>query len=435
MLLIVPCNLFAQENFTLVQAKEYAIKNAYSIQISSKDIDLAKEKVGEIKAIGLPQVNAELGHQHFLNLPVQIIPNFISPILFPNQPPNPAYIQAKFGTNFSERASITVNQLIFDGTYLLGLEAIKSFVELANGKVKKTELEVKEAVTSTYYLVMILKENEKVLTQAIANLEKTLNEITIIQQKGFLDKTDVEQLQLVVNNQKTIQNALKRQQEVAVSLLKFQMGYPVEKEIQVLDNVQDAIKIALPATPSIETNADYHLLATQLKLQKLNIKKEKKGYYPTVFGYFSHTYTYQGNDFKTIFKKAGWFPTTLWGLGVKIPVFDSFSKKHKQAQARIEVEKLQIVQKQLEEGVKMQQKQAEVEYVNAIEQYKSQQDNLLLAQKIVDKAQIKYKAGVGSSMELTQTQTQYLQTQAQVISAIGALLKAKVSVDKAFQSL
>ena len=204
-------SLSAQEQLTLKQAQDYAVKNAYAVQSAQLDFKKVEEQIKETKAKGLPQINASGSFQNFLDIPVQVIPDFISPAVFgtllqtgvlPTDYPQPeaTFVEAQFGTEYTASLGITASQLIYDGTFLIGLKAVRGVRELTNVQLEKTEEEIKVQIAGAYHLCLAAEENVKILQESLAILEKTLSDTRALYTNGFVEEQDVEQLELSMSS-------------------------------------------------------------------------------------------------------------------------------------------------------------------------------------------------------------------------------------------
>ena len=269
---------FAQEtqNFSLAQAQNYALENNYDKVNAESDLLIAKKKVWETTGIGLPQVNFEAKIQNFIDLPTSLIPASA----FNPSAPADEYAELKFGTNYNNSATITANQLLFDGSYLVGLKASKVYKEFSEKNITKTEIQVKEDVAQAYYLVLVAEKNKKILEEVATTTEKLLNETTKIYEEGFAEEQNVDQLKLTLND---INNSLayaEQQLSIAKNLLKFQLGYEIKNKIGLTDNIEALLKLTDPENSiskefDVSSNIDYQMIKVNEELMKLNFNKEK----------------------------------------------------------------------------------------------------------------------------------------------------------------
>ncbi|MEN8867788.1 MAG: TolC family protein, partial [Flavobacteriales bacterium] len=125
-----------------------------------------------------------------------------------------------------------------------------------------------------------------------------------------------------------------------------------------------------------------------------------------------------------------WFPTTIWGLNLSVPIFSSGSRSSKVSQAKIQLKQTENSLSQLEKGLSIQTLSAKTNYDNAFDTYTTSKEAVAISKKIYNNYQIKFKEGLITSLDLSQIQTQYLSTQTQYIQAMYNLVSAKIELDK-----
>lgn len=404
--------------FSLEQAKQYALENSPVVKSAALDLDAAKKKIWETTAIGLPQASAKYSYSYILTLP-EIYKQF-------------AQMGGGGEANLDDMKSsstldITVSQLLFSGAYLVGLQTSRVYKGLSELSLTKSKNDLNESVTNAYLLVLIAKENKKILDTMYNNMNALLETIKAMNSKGFVEETDVDQFQITVNTVKNNLDLVTSQALIAERLLKYQLGYPFESIISLTDSINGLVNNlninGLLAEPfQVENNVDYKLVETQTKLMKLNLKLSKSEFLPDVAAFYQHDKNF--ND-----KAVSFTPPDLVGLTVNIPIFSSGQRLAKVSQARITYEKAKISQDQIAQGLRIQFEDNKAKYINAFGNYESSKSNFTLAEKIYNRSIIKYKAGMISSSDLTQVQNQYLQAQTSYFSAILDLTSAKSKIE------
>lgn len=425
---------YAQESFSfsLQEAQNYAIKHNYQNQNAIKDIEIAKKKVWETTAIGLPQVNAEGQIQRFIDIPTQVAPaNAFNPLA-----PEGQLATFQFGLNYNNSVGISASQLIFDGSYIVGLQAAKTYKELSINSQAKTEIELKDAVAQAYYTVLATEKNVVVLKNSLEATQKMLTETQALYREGLTEEQNVDQLELNVNALQTNFEIAEDQRDFAKKLLNIQLGLPIETQVTLteqLDNLVTTNQNSLADKKfSAENHIDYELTVTNMKLSQLNLRKEKYSFLPTLSAFFSHQQQNFGNELDVFSGDARWFPATIVGLNLKLPILTSGARLSKVSQAKIEFEKMENTAKEVEQNLKYQAELAASNFDTAKETFDNQKDNLALAQKIYDKTVKKYDAGIASSLELTQAQNQLLSAEGNYIKAVLDLLNARSALEKSY---
>lgn len=432
LLFIAVGNASGQNAYTLQQALDYAVQNSPLVKNAKVDIEIYKQKVKEVTAIGLPQLNAEGSFNHFLNIPTTVIPaTAFNPFANPNET-----VAVQFGTKYQTSAGATLSQLIFDGSYIVGLKATKSLMDLQTQLEQKTEIDVKNEVTKAYYMAAIADENIKTLSLTLENLEKLKNETAAINKEGLVESQNVEQLELTVADMRTTISRAQNMKKMAYNMLKLNMGIDIANEITLTDNIDQLNATFNPAdyqNKEFSTNnvPEYKLLQTQVKLNELNMQNEKMKYYPSFGAFITHSYNLPSNDLD-IFTGRRWYPTSIWGLKLTVPVFSSGMRRARVQQAKLTIDKSVTTLDNTGNALKMQAENAKLNMNFAIENLNNTKKSLELADKIQQKTLTKYKEGVASSLELNQVQMQYLTAQSNYVNALYSVLNSKAEMDKAF---
>jgi len=418
--------------FSLRAARDFAVAHSYDTRKSELDVASARQKLKETLYGGFPQVTSNISYNDNIKLATSLIPNFFENKLDEKIP-------VQFGTQHNASANIQVQQLVFNGSYIVGLQTSRLYRELAEQGLDRTSLTVKETVTKTYGLILVARENERILRATLSNLEKTNAEIRELNREGFVAETDADLVQMAVNQLRNGVEALKSQVEIALKLLNFQMGLDLEEKIELTDTLPDLlartdVAAALARAFKLENNIDWKLLVSQEKMSEQALKNEKARYWPTVSAFF----TYQQNAFRDSFNffSAGrrWFPLQILGITVSIPIFRSGAQTARVAQAEVAAEQARNVRRQASQGILLQAEQAKTNLVLAQDKYRVMKDNLSLAERIYEATLAKYKEGLASSMELTQANDKVLQSQTSYIDALSGLLNAKTALDRMFDS-
>jgi outer membrane protein TolC len=324
-------------------------------------------------------------------------------------------------------------QTIFNGSYLVGFNGAKMYIDL-----QKTENEVKniniiDNVIRAYYGTLVAKENIERVSKNIASLEKLLYETEQIYKSGFAEELDVDRLKLPLSNMRANVNNLKGQYLLAETNLKFQMGYPVDSVIVLTDDLDAMISAVIPpmeTTPNFSARKENMLMQQRIEINKLKIKKEKYEYLPVLNGYAEIGSNQQRTKFADVWSQD-WQNFHYVGLQIQVPIWDNLARKRQWQQTEIDLKKIELGKKQMEEGFKLQYTQAKIDFENSYREMQNQVDNIELANKIYTVAQKKYKEGVGSSLEMTNAQTQYYISEAQYLAAVYRVLMAKTDIEKA----
>ena len=428
------CNLFSlaegdeKRVFSLEEAQNFAIENNLNIKNAEADVKIARKKIWETTAFGLPQVNGSVNYTDNLSLATVLIPNF-----FEGKPDE--MIEVQFGTQHNASASLTASQLIFSGPYIVGLMAAKVYKQISLQNLEKTEINIKELVTRNYYLVLLTEETKNTLIKNYQNTQKTYLETSAMFEQGFVEETDVDQLKVTLITLNNSINSMERQAKLSRNMLKFQMGLDLEVPVSLSDSLYGILeKINLQLLTAndfnIDNNIDYNIIETQVELASLDLKRQKTEYFPNLSVTYMNNWNAMRDKFNFFDTDENWYKSEMLGFTLNIPVFSSGLKRSKISQKKIELEKTIENQKLVRQSLEMENQQAQFDYNTALEKYMSEKENVKLAERILEKTRVKYKNGMASSFELIQANNQYLQMESNLTSAIVELLNVKTRLDK-----
>jgi len=431
---ILSIHVYGQKTYVLdlKKAIELAKQENRNILNAKADVAIAKKKVWETTAIGLPQITTNAKFQNMLDIPVTLMPE---KIFNPNAGPDD-YIPMKFGQDYSANFDFSASQLLFSGEYIVGLQASKTYKELSYKAALKSENDVVELVTKSYYAVLFAYMNEKVLKNTQKDIQKTYDELKKTYEVGMVDETDVSQLEL---NLLTVNNSIAsvhRQIKVAEQILKFQIGIDVNDSIYLTDSLSyifnnTSLSPILKQDFDINKNIEYQMLQTQKHITNLSLKREKSLFLPTLSAFYAHSVSGQTNNFDDYFNgNQKYYQSNIIGAGLRWDIFNSGSKIVKVQQAKLEVDKMKNQEYILEQSLQFQVNQSRTQLKNAYDTYIKEEKNTKLAEKIYKRSLIKFSNGLISSAELTQLNIQYFNSQSAYYGAMMSVLNAKAELDK-----
>jgi outer membrane protein len=315
--------------FTLQQAIDYAVKNGYSVKNAATDIEIAKKKITEMRGIGIPQLRAEAGFQDFIKVPVSVIE---AGAFNPLAPPN-TFLRIPFGVRYNASYGYTASWLAFSGEYIVGLQATKAYLDISKTSLRKSEIEVKESVMRSYNTVLILKENKRILEENIASIDQSIEQTEAFYKEGFIEEMDVDRLKLLRNNLSNTLQTLVQQTDLAERLLKFNMGYDVDSPITLSEELkvvldQASAELAENAKFNVSANIEAQLLEQSIAFQKLDIKRQKANYLPTLSTFYSWKESRIANNFDQLSDNMFRVPGgTIFGVNIGMPIFKASANR------------------------------------------------------------------------------------------------------------
>jgi len=437
-LLILTISLFisslalAQESVPMdlgvEDAVKYAWENSQKAKTAAIDVEQAKKDVWIQTAKGLPIVKGSFGFNNFVDLPTSIIPAeaFGAPAGTPN-------IEAQFGQAWSMEAGINVGLQLFDGSYIIGLQAVKGLKKMTADQQKMTMNEVKTIIAQAYYTAQVAKENVRLLNENITNIEKTLSETSALYNEGFAEEMDVEQLDLLINQIKNRARQADRQHQATLNLLKYQMGMPVDNKITLTDDLEtlwamQSDQELLNMELDLNNNLQYSLVKQDVVMQGYLAKIEESKYYPQLNAFFDYRQQAFRDDFSFFAIDQPWFPQTLWGVKLSVPIWDNLGGVASIKRAKLEQQKAKNRLVDTENALKLQAITAKDDFNSALEQLQTSQNNINLATRIKEKMLIRYQEGMSTSMELTTAENQLIQAQTEYINTLFTAMDAKIQM-------
>ena len=444
--------------FSLQQAVQYGLQNSTLVKNAATDAAIARARVGEIRSAGLPQITGKVDYNR--NIAVQrFVLEYGTPATaaFTGGQELPADATNKpFGLglalNNAASAGLSASQLLFSGTYLIGLKAASVYTDLSAKQLAKARIDQKAAITKAYYQVMVGQEQIKLLDYNVARLDTTLQQIQAQFKAGFIEAIDVSRLEVQRNNLLADRENATRQIDLGVAALKFTMSYPMGQPLTITDKLADA-EIVQPtpdAGGNYEQRIDYSILRTQEMLAQLDIKSKRSGYLPNLVAFGTLGANSASTNFGSLFDIPGkwetsakkddgspvlsgqrWYPSSIVGVTLNIPIFDGFEKRYQIEQSKLTLQKVRDSKELVKNQIDFEVQRANISTTNAVSRMQTQKRNLDLAREVVRVTRIKYRQGVGSSLEVTNAETDLRVAQTNYYAAVYDALVAKVDTDVA----
>ncbi|MEM8927755.1 MAG: TolC family protein [Bacteroidota bacterium] len=430
-LLLWSVPLSAQEiktSFSLDEAIAYALEHNYQSINASRDIIDAQKQKWETIATGLPQISGTVNYQNQLKQQVVQLPGEIA-----DQEPG-TFVEVVFGQPQQMIATGTLRQQIFDGSYIVGVQATRAFLSYSKNNKEKTDLDVRKAVVEAYGNVLLAEESVSILENNKSTLEKNLFETKKVFENGLGDEESVDQLQITLSS---IDNELKnarRLEKITLQMLNLMMGIPLENPTELTENLDDLTQRKidyglLDSAFNMKNNVDYKLVYNLNEQRYFELKLAKSRALPTLNAFINYGGLSFGDDFTFFNEGQDWFGFSTFGVDLNIPIFSSLGRSASTQRAKIAYEKAKTQLTEAEEQIRLQLENARSNYVFAIEEYQTSKDNLSLAERIESKNQVKYSEGLATSFELRQAQTQLYDSQRFYLESMVDVINRKTELE------
>jgi outer membrane protein len=434
--------------FSLEECVNYALQHNVQVKNERLNLGIAKAQIGETTAQGLPQITGSGNITYNVEQQTSFLPGD-----FFGQPGS--FVPVKFGTPYQALASGNIEQLIFNGSYFVGLRAAKVFKELSEKNLKKAEVDVAEGVSLAYYGALVAEERLRLLEANLGRLDSLLVETKAVFEAGYAEEIGVKRVQVNLNNLRTEYENVKASLALNKSALKFQMGIPMEQDIALADDIRDMDiekELLLPADFRYADRVEYQQLQVQRDLAELDVKNNQVQYIPNLSAFYNLGWNAGRESFKDLFEPTvlestdgegnivrqevpTWNRYQAIGLNINIPIFDGLAKANRIRRTKLKVEQVQNQLNNLESAIDLELEEARINLENSLRSLEAQEENMELAQDVFQVARIKYQEGVGSSLEVIDAENAYKTAETNYFNSLYNALVARLAFQKASGSL
>ncbi len=420
--------------FSLVEAINHALVNNYTAINASRDIDAAKKKKWETTAMGLPQVNTSLDYTNNFELQKSLIP---AEFFGGNKG---EFAEVAFGTKHNMTARATLSQLIFDGSYIVALQASKTYLKFYENAKQKTQVETKEMVINAYGNVLLAEEGIAILEKNKATLEKTLFDTKETFKSGLIEEENVEQLQITLTSIVSNLNYNKRLLDISYKMLKITLGIDINDDLKLTDKLDNLTISNLDLTFNqdgfnVNNNINYQMALNFEEQRELELKLQKSKALPTLTANMNFGYNAFGNQFEFFTRNQKWLNYSNLGMTLNVPIFSSLARTSRTQQAKIALEQAKTQLTETEQKLKLQYASAKSDYEFSIEEYETAKENLKLAERIEKKQQTKFTEGLSTSFDFNDAQRQLYDAQQKYLQSMVEIINKKASLEKVINKI
>lgn len=420
--------------FSLEEAINHALVNNYTAINASRDIDAAKKKKWETTAMGLPQVNTTLDYQNNFELQKSLIP---AEFFGGNKG---EFAEVAFGTKHNMTARATLSQLIFDGSYIVALQASKTYLKYYENAKQKTQVETKEMVINAYGNVLLAEEGIAILEKNKATLEKTLFDTKETFKSGLIEEENVEQLQITLTSIVSNLNYNKRLLDISYKMLKITLGIDINDDLKLTDKLDNLTISNLDLTFNqdgfnVNNNINYQIARNFQEQRELELKLQKSKALPTLSANVNFGYNAFGNQFEFFTRNQKWLNYSNLGMTLNVPIFSSLARTSRTQQAKIALEQAKTQLTETEQKLKLQYASAKSDYEFSIEEYETAKENLKLAERIEKKQQTKFTEGLSTSFDFNDAQRQLYDAQQKYLQSMVEIINKKASLEKVINKI
>jgi outer membrane protein TolC len=415
---------------SLKEAIDFALENSYNTKVSKNDIKSATAKVWETTAIGLPQINGAIDYQNGLKQQLSLLPAELT-----GGTPG-TFTPVTFGTKQNATATVTLKQLLFDGSYLVGLQASKTYLKISKQANEKTALLTREAVINAYGNVLISESSISILEGNIKILKKNLSDVKKIYENGLNEEEDVEQLEITLGNLTSQLNSVKRMKYIAYKMLNISLGNSIYTKLTLTDSLdslaESNIDLSIVSKEfDFTKHIDFKIAKNDRESKRLLVQLEKSKALPTLSAFLNYGAQGYSETFSFLKGDQNYYNSSMLGVSLNIPIFSSFSRHSKTKQAKIALENADIRLDETKQQLSLLAEKAKSDYQLSIENYSTAKKNVGLSERIEKKQRIKFFEGISTSFDLLQAQNQLYTQQQNYIQSMLDVIAKKATLENA----
>lgn len=427
---------FAQESdkksysYNLDEAIAHALQYSSEAINAERDVQEARHKKWETTADGLPQIDGSVSYMNNIAIQQSVIPAeaFGGP---------PGLLRAvEFGVKQNMDAKLTLNQLLFSGSYLVALKASKTYQQYVQNNKLKTEADIREMVVNTYGNVLLVEESLRILDKNKATVQANYKEMKAFLENGLTEEENVEQLEITLAS---IENTIKfntKLKNTTYQMLKLTLGMELEDELVITDSLErlaqkNAIKELTEEPFDITKNLDYQIVKTNETSEMLFLKLEKSRRLPSLVSFANFgANSFSADGFTFANSTQPWYDYSNFGVQLNVPIFSSFKSGARIQQYKIKYEKAKTLTEDTNKRIQLAWESAKGDYQYAIDQYQTAQRTLQLAERIESKQQMKFREGLSTSFEFTEAQRQLYTEQQNSLKAMLEVINKRAALEK-----
>lgn len=412
-------------SLSLRQAMDMAATQSYTVQASVLEAEKARAKIKEVTAIGLPQISGTGSLTNYLIVPKMVVPDFFG---------GDDLLEIEFAVPWTISGGVQLNQLLFDGSYLVGLRASRELKAKSDKDLEQAAVNARVQAAKAYLTVLAAEEGVRLVGEGLPMVEKASTEATAMVQQGLMETTDADRLTVQLEEARAQQRSLQQQAAVARAYLALVLGLPTGTPITLTDALQtlldDPAEAGLADMPlDVAQHVDEQLAQSMVRLSELDMQNKKSAYYPQLSGFINYNQQFNYTTFDV--SKGPWFPNSMWGLSLNVPIFSSDMRRQQVKQAKLSLDQSMVNLKATEQRLLTDYQQQQARLRTAQDNYETGKKSLALSRTIFERVSTRFSEGVGSSFELTQEHSNYLTTQQTYIQRIVDLLQARTDMRKA----
>lgn len=437
-LILLPQLCPAQEGNGPMSLKEclgYSLDNNAALQKDRLGIESAIQSRREILGSLLPQLNASSGYTYNIQKTTIAMPNFINSILpeAMRDPNADKYMTVTMGMDLSANWGVSLTQQIVNFSLFNALSIAESAEEMARMGVEADEEDVIAKTAALYYNAQVLDYSLSLFDESLAVMERLSGVMEANSEIGLIRNVDADRIAVTKMNLETEKTALTQAVEIQKSLLKLQMGFPMDQPLALepvdIDSIESMVFLEMPGSHEVEEQMPFKMLRQQQAMLEMQRKAAVAECLPMLSLSANYSQNYMGDHFYG--ETFHHFPVSMVSLNLRVPIFTGLSKTAKVKKADIELQKAQRDEFVLRESLTMGYNNALMQLEQNRNTILSQERNMGLAQDVLNVTESNYNEGIATLSDLLNASSSLIQAQMNYVSALNNCVKAYIDLKKA----
>ena len=405
---------------------KYALENSPTIKNSNLDVDMAEQQIKQALTSGYPKINGSLSFQNFIDIPTTVVPA----AAFNPMAPADELLGLQFGTDYNANYSLQLDQLIFSFSYIYGVQTAKSYKRLTELiKLKSYDdllYEVKMAVGNHVFIT----KNKALVKENLIEIESLISKTKKLITGGFLENNAINELEFLKLEMQSLANDLDHKLNTNTYGLKSKIGYPVDSAIEISNQFPTGLSTFIDFKLDEKKTKEVQIVQQNLILDEMQLKITKSEALPIIYGFFNHQQMAMRNEFNLFDYQEEWYPSTLWGININIPIFNSGEGKAKTTQKEINILKTSNRLENVIQEISMLLTLLKNDYQTAIDRYDIYEKKYQVADEMYRDELRKYELGSSQLMNLSEKKMLVIQAEQELLQKELEIYTLKSQLEK-----
>jgi outer membrane protein len=414
-----------KKQLSMQDAIQIAMVHNPELKTAQLEIDRSDARVLEAWGNAMPSLDVSGRFTRALKLPVFFLPDF-------SDLNSGRTVPIKIGSDYSLDATLTAQQILFNGAVIVGVGAAKVYSDLAKELYESKRVETVAKVRKAYYTALLADKVAEMMRSSLKNAEDNFNNVLLMRKQGIVSEYDELRASVQVENLRPSVIQSENNFELAVDALRNAIG--VDRDENYL--MTDSLKIILVEESVIESaeemvlksNPNLKAVERQIELNNAAVWAERSSYMPTIAAFGQYQYQAAKNEFK--FSTNDLISSSMVGLTVSMNLFQGLQTRARVEQAQVEQMKSEEQKVSLERNLKTGLHSIIGNMKQARKRVEAQEKTVETAERGYKIVSVRYLANAATQLEVNDAEVALTQAKVNRIQAIYDYLVASADLDQ-----